>query len=260
MWRPDGAGWRARIGVLTPHIDTVPESEFQAMALPGVSIHAARVPLGIVGDGGTIIPQVGQELARSFSEAPHVDAAAALLAAAPLHAIVYAFTSSSYLLGADGDTALKVRLQKSTRSIPVVIATAAACTALRAVGARRIAIIHPPWFTPDLDRSGAAYFEHQGFEVVHHGPAPLRSDYGDVHAEKIYDWTRRNVPASAEVVFIGGSGFRAIGAVEALEEDLDIPVLTANQATFWHALRLAGVHASVSGYGRLFEHALSAQA
>jgi maleate isomerase len=242
MWRPDGAGWRARIGVLTPHIDTVPESEFQAMALPGVSIHAARVPLGIVGDGGTIIPQVGQELARSFSEAPHVDAAAALLAAAPLH--VYAFTSSSYLLGADGDAALKVRLQKSTRSIPVVIATAAACTALRAVRARRIAIIHPPWYTPELDRSGAAYLEHQGFEVVHHGPAPLRSDYGDVHAEKIYDWTRRNVPASAE----------------ALEEDLDIPVLTANQATFWHALRLAGVHASVSGYGRLFEHALSAQA
>jgi maleate isomerase len=258
MWQPDGAGWRARIGVLTPHIDTVPESEFQAMAPPGVSIHAARVPLGIVGDDGKIVPQLGPDVARSFSQPPDVDDAAALLAAAPLHVIVYAFTSSSYLLGAEGDAALKARLQKSTHPVPVVIATAAACTALRAVRARSIAIIHPPWFTPDLDRSGAAYFEHQGFEVVHHGPAPLRSDYGDIHPEKIHDWARRNVPASAEAMFIGGSGFRSIGAIDALEGDLGRPVLTANQAVFWHALRLAGVEASVSGYGQLFEHRLAA--
>ena len=54
MWQPDGAGWRARIGVLTPHLDPVPESEFQAMAPPGVSIHAARVPLGVIGPDGEV--------------------------------------------------------------------------------------------------------------------------------------------------------------------------------------------------------------
>ena len=162
MWQSDGAGWRARIGVLTPHMDTVPESEFQAMAPAGVSIHAARVPLGMVGDNGKVIAQLGPDVARAFSEPPHVDAATALLAAAPLHAIVYAFTSSSYLLGADGDAALKARLQEVTHPIPVVITTPAACIALRAVRARRIAIMHPPWFTVDLDRSGTVYFEHQG--------------------------------------------------------------------------------------------------
>jgi maleate cis-trans isomerase len=44
MWQPDGWGWRARIGVLTPHGDIGPEAEFRAMAPEGVSIHAARVP------------------------------------------------------------------------------------------------------------------------------------------------------------------------------------------------------------------------
>ncbi len=53
MWRPDGAGSSARIGVLTPHMDGVPESEFNAMAPSGVSIHTARVPLGIVGPDGS---------------------------------------------------------------------------------------------------------------------------------------------------------------------------------------------------------------
>ena len=41
-WQPDGSGWRARIGVLTPHFDPVPESEFWTMAPEGVSVHAAR--------------------------------------------------------------------------------------------------------------------------------------------------------------------------------------------------------------------------
>jgi hypothetical protein len=43
IWQPDGSGWRARIGVLTPHFDPVPESEFWTMAPEGVSVHAARV-------------------------------------------------------------------------------------------------------------------------------------------------------------------------------------------------------------------------
>src|SRR5215207_2739375 len=43
-WRPDGVGSVARIGVLTPDFDPVPESEMAAMAPHGVSIHAARVP------------------------------------------------------------------------------------------------------------------------------------------------------------------------------------------------------------------------
>lgn len=49
-----------------------------------------------------------------------------------------------------------------------------------------------------------------------------------------------------------GNGFRAIGVIAALEEDLGRPVLTANQVAFWYALREAGVRASVNGYGRLF--------
>ncbi len=50
LWQPDGWGWRARIRVLTPHLDI--ESEFQAMAPEGVSIHTARVPFGVTAAGG----------------------------------------------------------------------------------------------------------------------------------------------------------------------------------------------------------------
>ncbi len=54
---------------------------------------------------------------------------------------------------------------------------------------------------------------------------------------------------------IGGNGFRAVGAIAVLEEDLGRPVVTANQALLWAALRAADADpSSVSDYGRLFEH------
>jgi maleate isomerase len=48
------------------------------------------------------------------------------------------------------------------------------------------------------------------------------------------------VPKNAEADFIGGNGFRAIGAIRALEDGLSRPILTANQVAFWCALRLSG--------------------
>ncbi|HLZ22863.1 MAG TPA: hypothetical protein VKQ30_12135 [Ktedonobacterales bacterium] len=255
MWQPDGWGWRARIGVLTPHADIGPEAEFHAMAPTGVSVHAARVPLGIMAPGGAMDSTVALQPVRAFADPPHIDAAAELLAAAPLHAIAVGFTSSSYVRGAVADAALQARLEERTRGIPVVITCAAAVLALRTLGARRLALIDPPWFSPELTQLGMQYFESQDFEVVHAAPAGLPSGQYLVHPGQLYEWARTHVPASAEAVFVGGNGFRAIGAIQALEEDLRRPVLTANQVAFWQALHVAGIRAPVVGYGALFAHA-----
>src|SRR4051794_1368929 len=119
MWRPDGWGWRARIGVLMQPADTGPESELRAMAPAGVSIHAARIPLRV------LAPGEAQHTASAYAEPPWADDAAELLAAAPLQAIIFGFTSSSYVRGAPADLALKARLEERTRGIPLVITCAA---------------------------------------------------------------------------------------------------------------------------------------
>jgi maleate isomerase len=95
MWQPDGWGWRARIGLLTPHADIGPEAEFQAMAPRRVSIHAARVPLGVYASGGAIDRPVARDAAHAFADPPLLDDAAELLAAAPLHAIAYGCTTAA---------------------------------------------------------------------------------------------------------------------------------------------------------------------
>lgn len=253
---PDGSATRARIGVLTPHLDAVPESEFQALAPAGVSIHSARVPLGMVGPDGEIIPHVDADIARAFAAPPAVDNAASLLSAVNPNAIVFAFTSSSYILGAGEDAKLRERLELRTKNVPVIIQSAALVVALQALRAERIALIHPPWFSDDLDALGVAYFQDQGIEVLEHGQAKLRQDYGDMALDEIFDWVTTHTPDNADATVIGGGGFRATGAIAAIERTLERPVLSANQAAFWLALRVSGIRDRLDGYGRIFEKQL----
>ena len=66
----------------------------------------------------------------------------------------------------------------------------------------------------------------------------------------LYDWVRSHVPESAQAVFIGGNGFRAVGVIKALEETLGRPVLTANQVALWQSLVLSSSSVPIVGYGQ----------
>src|SRR5215210_6871903 len=102
-WGRDGWGAVTRIGVLTPHADVGPESELEAMAPDGVVVHAARVRFGAMAAGGGMDPTIPLAPVRAFAEPPLVDDAAELLAAAPIDAIGYGFTSSAYVIGVEGE-------------------------------------------------------------------------------------------------------------------------------------------------------------
>lgn len=256
MWRPDGWEFRARLGLLVPHASIGPEAEIRAMAPPGVSIHTARAWFGAMGPNVVLDHDIDVDPVRAFSQPPHIDDAAERLAAAPLDVIAYAFTGSSYVGGPDHDRNLAERLAARTNGIPVLIASHAAVLALRAVGTSRVAVLSPPWYSDELAERGAAYFRNHDFEVVHASSMEIPGGQLDIHPGHLYAWAKRHVPKQAEAVFFGGNGLRAVGVIEALEEDLGRPVLTANQVTLWNALRLTDVNAPVSGYGVLFDQDL----
>ena len=178
MWQPDGWGFRARLGILVPHAAIGSESELAAMAPAGVSIHATRVPLGVMRAGGLMDPTIALEPVRAFADPPLVDDAAELLAAAPLHAIGFAFTSSSYVRGAADDEVLRRRLEARTHGIPVAICSTSAVLGLRALGARRVALVDPPWFSPELTALGVDYFTGQGFAIAHAASAGCPASNG----------------------------------------------------------------------------------
>ncbi len=240
--------------MLTPHADVGPESELRAMAPSSVGIHAARVPFGAMGGGGRMDPTIPLAPVRAFAEPPHLDVAAQLLAAAPLDAIGYGFTSSAYVIGAAAEAAMIRRLAERTDGIPVVAPCAATVAALQAFDAARIALIDPPWFDQELHALGRACYTAAGADVVWSAPCGLASEQRAITPAGLHGWLLAHVPDAAEAIVIGGNGFRAVGAVDALERDLDRPVLTANQVLLWAALHAAsGDVRAVQGYGRVFD-------
>jgi maleate isomerase len=223
------------------------------MAPPDVGIHAARVPFGAMASGGAMDPTIPLAPVRAFAEPPGVDDAAELVAAAPVDALAFAFTSSAYVIGASGEAAMLERLRTRARGLPVVASCASTADALRALGASRLALLDPPWFDAQLNSLGRAYYEAAGFTVVFSSPCGLPSDQALIRPGELYDWVRKSVPDAADAVAIGGNGFRAVGVIEALEAELERPVLTANQALLWAALHAAGAPVeTVTGYGQIF--------
>lgn len=238
LWQPDGAAAIARLGVLTPDFDPVPESELTAMAPRGVSIHASRVRRN--------------KTAAAFAEPPHVDEAAERLIELAPGAVLFAYTSSSYALGAGADDPTRARLEARLRGIPVVMTCPAAVDALRVLQVTRVALLHPPWFNDEVNAKGQEYFRGHGFDVVLcERLSPARS-FTEVPPAEVYEWVRAKTPSQAQAVFIGGNGLRGLGAIRALEETLRRPVITANQVLLWAALRTARLRANITGYGRLF--------
>jgi maleate isomerase len=219
------------------------------MAPDGIAIHATRVRFAAMDADPALGGPVELGALRAYLEPPRLDEAAELLAGAPVSVIAYAFTSTGYLDG--GDEALLARLAKRTSPTPVVATCSAAVQAIRALGARRIALVHPPWFSSELNAMGAAHFRDHGIEVVFASPADLAGGQLDVQPADVHRWALANVPDDADAVLFGGNGFRVVSVIDRLERDLHRPVLSANQVLLWGALRAAGVTASIAGYGRL---------
>ncbi|MEU3499853.1 maleate cis-trans isomerase [Streptomyces hundungensis] len=253
MWRNDGWDVRVRLGVLTPHADVGPESELRAMAPADVGLHAARVPFGAMRSGGGMDETIPLAPVRAFAEPPYVDEAAERLAAAPLNAMGFAFTSSAYVIGAAAEEAMLDRLRTRAGGIPVVATCAATVEALHAVGATRPALIDPPWFDAELNALGRRYYQDAGFEVPFSAPCALPSGQTLVQPAELYEWVSTHVPDDADAVVLGGNGLRAVGVIERLELRLERPVLTPNQVLLWAMLRAAGTSTDdITGYGRLF--------
>jgi maleate cis-trans isomerase len=121
--------------------------------------------------------------------------------------------------------------------------------ALRHLGVKRVALGTP--YGDEITLKGRAHLQEHGFEVVSHGRLENVTDIYEETPERAYQLGRTVDRASAQAVFLSGTGMPTIPILETLEQDLGKPVISANSAMMWHALRLAGVRHGVAGYGRL---------
>lgn len=235
-------GWRARLGFLVPPGNPTVEPEMQTLAPPGVSLHFTRMSAS--GAAGT---HEGQE-ERNRSQVDSIESCSTLLAMVSPQVIVMAHTATSYTLGQAAEAELIERIERLSGT-RFITAFGSVLAALEHLNVRRIAYATP--YNEATTLQGKRHLEAHGIEVVNYGQlANVRNIYEE-NDERAYAIARAVDRPDADAVFLSGVGMPTLDALQALENDLGKPVLSAASAMMWNALRVAGVHHSQPGYGRL---------
>jgi maleate isomerase len=247
-------GWRGRIGVIQPS-DGVLDAEFWRLAPPGVSVLLTRSRASV--DFGLHLS--ASERQQLMAESPDLEACARTFRWINAACVAYACTSASFSRGPGYDAEIIGRIREAARCPAATTTTTGAVTALRALGIRRLAVAAP--YRDDSCARLRRFFEGAGFEIVNLANLGLDTlEIGAVPPEEVYALGHRVMVPEADGLFIACTNFRGVEVIEPLEHDFGKPVVSANQATIWHALQVAGIAAQLEGVGRLYRLPRSAAA
>ena len=236
-------GWRAKIGRISPSPETVGAEEWRRSMPDGVCLVETR----------TLVHDVTVEgLAEAVTQ---VERAALELASAEVDVILQAGTAIAFFRGLGHDAELSRRIAAAT-GIRATTSLTAVVEALRALGIRRPAIATS--YIADIDARLKDVLEKSGFEVATIKGMGIKKsiDMGKVKPEETYRLAKdvaRSAPG-ADGILVSCGNLRSFEAIEPLETDTRLPVVTSNQAGLWQVLRLVGVNEHLPNLGRLLRN------
>ena len=233
-------GWRARIGLIVPSPNTVTETEFWRMAPEGVTIHTTRL-LYRADEVDDPVADMEQFLPQTLEE----------LRGLEVDVVAYACTAS----------ALKTPHEETRDEVakgvgcPAVTTMGTILEAFKALGVTRIAVGSP--YPEEVNKAERKYFESQGLTVTADESVILfeaqqRLRHMNLVTEADVEELAKHIDSpDAEAIFLSCGDMATLGIVDKLEKALGKPVVTSVQATFWGALRAAGIDDRIDGCGTL---------
>lgn len=233
-------GYRAKVGIITPGVNTALEPELYQMAPKGVSFHATKLLL------------TGKATAESYSQMwTDTERAAQELETAECDIIAWACTSGSVLTP---PKAIEEAITKAA-GCPAFCTITAVIAALKALNVRRVALGTP--YVSFINETEIEFLEREGFEVVSMYGLELgvtqeeRRGIGRVPPQSLHRFCRHIDHDKADVLFISCANMAGVQEIAAIEAERGKPVITSNLVTFWHALRQVGINDKIEGFGRL---------
>lgn len=221
-----------RVGALVPAGNVAFEPDLWRRLIGQATIHSHRVATRRT---------FAAECAESMTEA-NVAAVngAALLARIRPDVLTYGFTTASFFEKRAGALQLRERLEEQC-GCPVVLPSLAIVERLAELSAWRLSVVtpYPSWNNEVL----RAFLEDAGLKVAHLAgdsrPAPQSPPLWTQTPREVYEHVMRHADRRADAVLLPCTAWRALEAAPRLLAELEVPIITANQATVVSIMRAA---------------------
>jgi len=229
-------------GVLIPSTNTTVETEFSRLLPEGWQAHYGRL----------LSATPGHPFAPSRDE--DIDYQSRLLGTAKVELVMLIQTSAS-LFADHYDSDVTGRMSKAA-GVPALTSAQAVGRSLRALGARRVALISP--YSEEVNGRARRYFEAQhGLEIVALEGFAATDSYmiGQLGPENARDAFARIDRPEIDAFAVPGGNFPTMASIAGWEREFGKPVVTTNQAALWAMLRQLAPGERFRGLGRLLEEA-----
>ncbi|GAA3579331.1 maleate cis-trans isomerase family protein [Streptomyces osmaniensis] len=166
-------------------------------------------------------------------------------------AVVWACTSGSFVYGWKGAHE-QVRSLAVAAGMPASSTSFAFVHAVQELGVRRVAI--GATYPDDVAALFARFLTDAGAEVtaVRGSGIITAAEVGTWGEAEVFALAKEADTADAEAVLLPDTALHTAAHIQALENELGKPVLTANQVTVWEALRLTDRRVNAPALGELF--------
>ncbi len=237
-----GLGVRARFGLIVLQSDQTAEHEFASLLHgDGVAVYHARIPN---------VMEVTPETLRAMER--DLPAAASLLPEAfGFDAIGYCCTSGATMIGEDRVDQIIRQIHPNAKTTNPLTACKAALEALRV---KRFALVTP--YAPSVTQEMQTNLSNAGFEASAVASFNQSDDFtvARISSQSILDGiVKVGQRDDCEAVFVSCTSLRVLPVIAEAEVRIGKPVISSNQATAWHLMRLAGLEGQPQGAGRLFQ-------
>jgi arylmalonate decarboxylase len=222
-------------GVLIPSTNTTVETECRLLP-PTYQAHVGR----LMSNGGSFSPGRDED----------VDYQSRLLGTAKVEMLILAQTSAS-LFAEDYDDVVTRRMSAGA-GVPAITSAQAVGRAVRALGARRVAIVSP--YSEAVNQRAGRYFATKhGLDTIALEGFGATDAYaiGTLGPQNARDAFVRIDRPEIEVFIVPGGNFPTMASIVSWEREFKKPVVTTNQASFWAMLRAFNSAERLPAFGRL---------
>jgi maleate isomerase len=232
-----------RLGLIVPSTNTTMETEFNKWLPKGFSIHTTRINLPEVTELEKKI-----EVFKSMNQ--EIKKASILVSSVEPSLIIYGCTSGSIFEETEDEIK---KIIEETTSIRAITVMEAVLSAFELLNLSKICMVTP--YPKEIDMMEKAYIEKK-LPMVNilktKGLGILGNlQKGRLSPEVAYQTALDVDCQNCNGLFISCTNFRTFEIIQRLEDKIQKPVVTSNQATLWYALKNCNTGKTVEGLGML---------